>query len=160
MNKSELLNQLRDIHMPSTVSWWPLAFGWYILFFLCIGLSAFLIYYFYQRYQQKRVQRFALCLLKSYQQQYEQSGNSALACAQVSALLKRVALAYFPRETVSALQGTAWLEFLQNTSKNIFFTEISALLVELPYQQHAEDVDLQPLFSSAQHWIIQRRRPC
>ena len=34
--QSQLLQQLRDVHVPDSVSWWPLAIGWWVI----IGLVA------------------------------------------------------------------------------------------------------------------------
>ena len=33
------LDQLRDIHLPEAIGWWPLAPGWWLLIILvCLGL--------------------------------------------------------------------------------------------------------------------------
>ena len=42
--KQILSEQLRDIHLPEAVSWWPLAIGWWVLGFLAIIAIAVLAY--------------------------------------------------------------------------------------------------------------------
>jgi hypothetical protein len=36
MNPTDPLAQLRDIHLPEAVSWWPLAIGWWLVAIVCI----------------------------------------------------------------------------------------------------------------------------
>lgn len=38
MNPEDLLSQLRDIHTPDPIGWWPPALGWWCLLLLC-GLA-------------------------------------------------------------------------------------------------------------------------
>ena len=38
------LAQLRDIHLPEPIGWWPLAPGWYLLGFFVLSLAVILAY--------------------------------------------------------------------------------------------------------------------
>ena len=40
-----MLEQLRDIHLPDAVSWWPIAWPWWLMLSLLIALISFAIYY-------------------------------------------------------------------------------------------------------------------
>ncbi|MEJ2181709.1 MAG: DUF4381 domain-containing protein [Gammaproteobacteria bacterium] len=51
MNPDIVSLPLRDIHMPDTVYWWPLAIGWWILLGLLVAIVA--ITYIY-KYLKKR----------------------------------------------------------------------------------------------------------
>ena len=50
------------------------------------------------------------------------TGNELSQVAAVSELLKRVALAAWPRQVVASLTGKAWLQFLDQTTGGITFT--------------------------------------
>jgi type II secretory pathway pseudopilin PulG len=112
MANSNQLAQLKDIHLPEPIGWWPLALGWYILIgLLLIALLGSLVW-IYRYYQQGRAKRQALRMLKDYVQRYQQDNNHQLMSARLSELLRRVALAYFPRSQVASLEGEAWIAFL------------------------------------------------
>lgn len=157
-NQSALAN-LRDIHMPVPIGWWPPAYGWIILgvlaLFLVSALIGFLIYYVINN----RAKRQALRLLETYRDAYSKQKNAQLTSARISELLKRVALVYYPREKAASLSGEAWLTFLNQTSKRLDFHSVSVLLLECPYKPSVEQ-DLSPLFHLAQQWIKQRRGRC
>ncbi|WP_028389447.1 DUF4381 domain-containing protein [Legionella fairfieldensis] len=159
MSESEILTKLHDIHLPSPVSWWPLAPGWYLVLFLSLVGLVYLIYICRRTYNNSLAKRQALKLLASLERAYRSGGNSQIISMQVSELLRRVALVYFARAEVAGLQGEDWLKFLKHTSKNIDTNELRFFLLELPYQP-THKVDLQPLFNGAKTWIKQRRAPC
>lgn len=154
-----ILAQLHDIHWPVALNQWIFAWGWYALgFVLLISLVVGGIG-LYRYYQHRRIKQEALRLLKSYQDAYQRTPQHQIAAAQVSELLKRVALVYFPRMTVASLNGDAWWSFLVSTGKTSHDPAVKQALLILPYAPES-DVDVQPLFYFAQQWIKQRRKPC
>jgi hypothetical protein len=159
MNKIDPLAQLKDIHLPDPISWWPLAPGWYLLFFLIIFLVSSIIYLTYTRYCHALAKKQALVLLARYHQAYKKERNGSLTSAHISELLRRVALVYFPREDVAGLKGDAWLQFLNRTGKGIDFNSVSDLLLYAPFKKDTP-LNLDPLFNIAKLWIKQRRIPC
>ncbi|GGI84741.1 DUF4381 domain-containing protein [Legionella impletisoli] len=154
------LAQLRDIHLPVPVGWWPLAPGWYMLFLVFVLGMACCIWILYRRYLHARSKRQALRLLNEYHVEYKTNHNSKQASARISELLKRVALVYFPREQVAGLKGEQWLEFLNDTGQRIDFKQVRYELLELPYERDNERKRLDLLFRYAKDWIKQRRKPC
>lgn len=159
MANPQPLAQLRDIHLPAPVGWWPLAPGWYALSLIIMGLSFVALYFIYQVYIHGRAKRQALQLLETYVTEYQKDNNSQLISAKISELLRRVALVYFPRRDVASLQGQAWLDFLNQTSQSINFNPVRECLLELPYQQN-KDMNIKPLLTRTRAWIKQRRRLC
>ena len=155
----DALSTLRDIHLPHSISQWPLAPGWYLIAVLVISLLATLVFFVRKAYTFARPKREALRLLTNYQNSYESDMNSQVTSAQISLLLKRVALAYFPREKVASLQGDDWIFFLNQTAKKVNFEEVRAELIEMPYQS-PKDCDLGLLFEMTRQWIRQRRVLC
>lgn len=131
----DLLSQLRDIHYPNAISFWPPAIGWYIScgFFLFCVLLSFILYYWYRKKTQMR----RLLLQKISQLKMSAGEKEASIFAELSVLLKRAALYAFPREEVASLYGKAWLEFLDKTSNNnnAFTQGTGKILAAAPYQQ-------------------------
>lgn len=155
----DVLAQLHDIHWPVALNRWIFAWGWYVLgLVLLMGLVVGGLR-FYRYYQQRRIKQEALRLLKSYQVAYQLTPHRQMAAAQVSELLKRVALVYFPRVTVASLNGEAWWSFLISTSKVSHDRVVKEALLVLPYAPTCS-VDVGPLFDFARQWIKQRRKPC
>jgi hypothetical protein len=73
-------------------------------------------------------------------------------------LVKRTALAAFPRQAVASLSGTAWLEFLDHTGHTHAFTHgRGQLLPALSYDPHTasrlDTQDIEELFSVVSSWM-------
>lgn len=161
MASPDPLAQLRDIHLPEPIGWWPLAIGWYILIALGLLSAIIIAHWLYKKHRHALPKKQALRLLNNYIKQYEQERNGTQTSARISELLRRVALVYFPRERVASLHGEEWLKFLDETGKEIDFNRVRDLLLNAPFKTNAQlDLDLSPLFSTAKLWIKQRRTPC
>ena len=159
MAEVDALAQLKDIHLPSTVGFWPLAPGWYVVIALVFALLAFIIGWSYKRYLNARAKKHALILLQIYIKEYEKDCNSQLMSARISELLKRVALVYFPRNQVASIHGLEWINFLNTTSRGYDFSHVKSELLDSPFRLN-EQVDLYPLIDLTRRWIKQRRGPC
>lgn len=154
--QTQELAQLRDIHLPDAIGWWPLAPGWYVLTIVSMVVLITVVFLLHRYYAKGRVRRQALCLLSTFRQQYQRDANSQLSASRISELLKRVALVYFPRARVASLQGESWLAFLNETSTGLDFKTVRMELLEIPYQS-TTDYDLNRLFTMAGSWINQQR---
>lgn len=159
MAESQALAQLHDIHLPTAISWWPLAPGWYLLILSSLIFIAVLYYVTRRRFRYGLAKRQALNLLEAYYQEYQSQANSQITSMKLSELLRRVALVYFPREQIANLQGEAWISFLNESSKSIDFDSLRDYLLKLPYQR-VNEKDLEPLFKAVRSWIKQRGVPC
>ena len=153
------LSQLHDIHLPESIGRWPLAPGWYVLATILIATGLLMGLLCYRHYSYGRAKRAALKELAIYQKQYQHDANSQLCTANISELLKRVALAYYPRTRVAGLQGEAWLIFLNSTAKGVNFNSVRMQLLELPWHP-SQAHTLQPLFNIAKKWIMRQKKPC
>jgi hypothetical protein len=149
------LSQLRDIHLPDAVSWWPLAPGWWILLALAIA-SAVLGFFLYRKYIANRWRRAALAEL-NYLRDSEQLLSPQRQLAQLSVLLRRVAIQCFPRIEVASLYGETWLIFLGRAlgQPEAFQSGAGRMLDVGPYMRAvAIDMDdLSSLFALAEQWI-------
>ena len=105
------LNNLRDIVIPDPPPLWPFATGLWIaigIVALTIGLIVWRLMIIRRRNAYRRA---GLRLL-----------HTATSTRDVSVIMKRVALAAFPRERVASLYADDWIAFLQETCPSVSFT--------------------------------------
>jgi len=155
------LDQLRDIHLPDAVDQFPYAPGWWIL--LAIVLFAF-GFYIYRIYQYKK----AIRLLKPAKLEIEQLKSlhqdqiNAHSVANLSGLLKRVCLIYYPSQTVASLNGSNWWNFLNlehnkkaGSTEVLFSEQAISFLTQAPYQKNSTlDInEWKSLVQASEAWI-------
>lgn len=118
---TEALAQLRDIHLPGAVSFWPLAPGWWLLLgmLLAIGVAIAL----YRRARRRSLKRAALRELEGIEQSYRSNGDIGRLALELATLLRRVAVVRFPRRDVASLHGPGWSQFLLRTDAGGGLTE-------------------------------------
>ena len=150
----QLLSQLRDIHLPATVNWWPLAWGWWLL--SAIAATAVLLYVVWRWRRRRRANRpssLALLEVQALSRRYESGENAAVIIAELSVLLRRVALSYFPRAQVASMTGDAWLRWLDGCAGEPLFAKTQgAALNSAPYQKQAA-ADAQALLQASRRWL-------
>ena len=150
MNPSDPLAQLRDIHLPEAVSWWPLAPGWWILGALLVAGLAYTGHYFWQRYHAFTYRRQALRQIKQLPNNSQHQRITALF-----ALLKRVAVSAYPELNLSSLNQAEFIDFLKQTTPKAGFNQLPADWETLFYASNAEvPVELvDQLLLSGSRWI-------
>jgi len=146
------LAALRPLHEPAPVPWWPPAPGWWLAVVLVLVAAAVL--FAWRRHTAAR--RAALRELRGLER--KNSGSVALAAA-INRLLKRYALACYPRAQVADLTGRRWLDFLATHQGGRGFSEDAGqALLTLPYGGGgAEGTDAGPLLVLARRWIRANR---
>lgn len=160
MANPQPLEKLRDIHLPEAISGWHWTLGWSLLLMAAFVGLLFTARVGYRRYRHGYAKRQALQLLTQYEQAYRIDRDSQRLCAEVSTLLRRVALVYFPREQVASLTDEQWIDFLNKTSKKSDFESVREQLLTLPYQHKVPHVNLDALLLGAKSWIKQRGMLC
>jgi hypothetical protein len=138
------LANLRDIVEPSPVSWWPLAIGWWFLLTV-VGLIALVVAF--HRYRQWRANAYRRAGLRALQ---VIRGTEDLAA--ISELLKRVALAAYPRSQVASLSGSAWVKWLAETGGRPVPAAVSQALTVGIFAERGS-ADAGQLAAFAAEWI-------
>ncbi|RUO68944.1 DUF4381 domain-containing protein [Idiomarina ramblicola] len=103
MTQQPSLEQLNDIVEPNDASWWPPS--WVTLavaIIVLVGVTIFLIWML-RRWQKSRVRKTAMAQLLQ---------QKDCSVEQLTVLLKRIALAYYPRELIAEKHSQNWLNFL------------------------------------------------
>jgi hypothetical protein len=147
---------LRDWHVPDPVDWWPPAPGWWLLAGLVLGALALAIGAWLARRRRTAAARAALAQLAGLRAELSSGGDRRRFAASVSALLRRLALARYPRERVASLNGAQWLGFLDATGGGGgFCAGAGRVLAEAPYRAPGDSsgLDAAGLADLAARWI-------
>lgn len=146
--------QLRDIHLPGAPALWPLAPGWWLLAGVLLALLAWAGVVGWRHYRLRRERMQVLDELERISAGLAQERSPAIL-AQLSTLLRRLALLRFSRERVAGLTGDAWLHFLDASGQTTgFSTGPGRMLVTGPYQRSLpEDFDVQGLAYLVRQWV-------
>ena len=159
-NNQNPLAALKDIHLPPVPGWFPPAPGWWILGFLLLALSG---YVFYKWQQQRRFLRpiiLALRELSRLELKNEEPEIQRRTLQEISALLRRFCLVFFPRRQVAGLCGQQWIDFLKERAGEKGLRIIDDELRPLLEEAYAPTVaaDLEALRNSIEKWLTAQRR--
>jgi hypothetical protein len=157
MNGNDPLAQLRDIHLPPEVGWWPPAPGWWLLLLLLLAALVGLPWLL-RRYRRGSYRRAARRELQALREN-RQGLSDRQRLAAVAALLRRVALASCGRERVAGLSGAAWLAFLDRSGRTSQFSNGAGRVLGTDLYRPEVAVELGPLLALVEEWI-RRHRPC
>ena len=156
------LTKLHDLMTPAPVSYAPATVGWYIVAGLVILLIGWLVLRWIAHRRATRYRREALGELTRIESRLRGSDRAA-ALIDLDVLVKRVALAAYPRVDVAALAGDAWLRFLdRSTGGRRFASGDGRPLGDLPYAPIAARESLpadgaQRLVDAVRAWIREHR---
>jgi len=144
--------QLRDIHLPDAISWWPPAIGWWILLALIL-LSLYLLPKLYRRLTYVSLNTLCLKDLEIIQSAYKAEKNALESIQALSKLLRQISMTYNDRDKVAHLTGEQWTNTLNAlTEKDYFTDEHKKQLMNAPYQKES-NIDIEGLFTVTQQWI-------
>ena len=149
---SQTALQLRDIHLPAEPGFWPPAPGWWILAALLLALLFWTGRILLRRYRLLRQRQRILAMLTELELDSETTPEKI---AQISSLLRRLALMRYPRQQVAALTGADWLHFLDKSGGNGRFSHgPGQVLATGPYQPAlSTDPDTQALGTLVRDWV-------
>ncbi|MDR4460394.1 MAG: DUF4381 domain-containing protein [Nitrospirales bacterium] len=155
---SSPLQELRDVHLPDPISLWPPAPGWWVIFGLVMmGVIVFL--WILRNRHRMPVRRLAMKELRAIKQYYDTHQDDQWLVQRLSVMIRRYAIATFPRNEVAGLVGISWLQFLDRSGRTNQFTDgVGCLLGSGPYQQQAA-VSVAELVPLVEHWIQQVSPP-
>jgi len=134
------LENLRDIVAPEPPPLWPPAPGVWVLLIVVLAMITALFLWWRRARAHSAYRRAGLALLKT-----------ARTTRDVNVILKRVALAAFPRPMVASLYGDEWAVFLDGSCRRAEFTAL---------REAEESVEAsKKLLSAASTWIRHHRAP-
>lgn len=141
------LSNLRDLALPAEVSLWPPAPGWWILAASVVVSVAILTVMAVRHHRRNAYRREALQQLET------------IEAASISSVLKRAALAAWPRAEVAPLSGPTWLAFLDRTGRMTTFVKGPGQAIEaMTFGASVPATDAEAARAAARDWL-RRHRP-
>jgi len=155
------LSQLADIVQPAPVSWMPQTLGWKVLGALLLVLFLWLMWRGVRRWFRNRYRREALAELRRLELRWQDDPETgAVVLAALPALVKRCALAAWPREQVASASGAQWAQFIQSHAGHATHgaQALAPLVREIQYHdraslQRVSAHDVQVLIEASRQWI-------
>ena len=157
MSVENSLVNLKDIHLPPPVSFWPPAPGWWILAVLLISSLFIGGVLFYRQHKKRKPKTEALRILRDLQILYLNSQDEVASLRSLSNLLRRTALTFYDNDEVASLQGSSWLEFLDKTGKTKEFSQGAGKVLGNEVFQQKVNPDMNALFPLVKKWISSSR---
>ena len=150
MPQQDPLAQLKDIHPPAEVDWWPLDWGWWLLTLILLSSIIGLVIYWRRKRAFNRPRREArqlLTLIKSTDENWPM---------QINEVLKRTALCYFSHEEVAKLYGNSWRQFMLHHIADKHNKKLAAGLNTLQTQLYAplkDNTHFETCIEAADLWL-------
>ena len=153
LDLAELAGLMHGLVMPDSVSLLPTTPGWWILLGWLLAVLALAGESLLKRRRRNRYRREALAVLKTIDRQTELSATES--AQRIASLLKRTALAAYPRSQVAPLTGKEWAEFLIASSNDD--RQIANAAEMLAAAAYRPDADGRALSAPARRWIRKHR---
>ena len=153
LNLPQLLARMHDVVVPEPIAWTPQTPGWLVVAATLLVAALIAAHAMLIRWRTNRYRREALARLKAIETDLL---NAPSICAQeIGALLKRTALAAYPRVEVAQLHGVEWAHFLcRSCNDDPEVREAAERLAGAAYRLHADPTTL---ISPARRWIVEHR---
>ncbi|MHC5110526.1 MAG: DUF4381 domain-containing protein [Planctomycetota bacterium] len=151
------LDLLHDIVVPPPVGWWPPAPGWYVILFTTLALLLVAVIWVVVRWRANAYRRTAIRELQTLQQDAQDKPPAEVINA-VASLVKRVALAAYPRAEVASLSGPEWVAWLNQHGKDaVWCDDAASLLAESRFRNRScappDHAQCAALLEAAQTWV-------
>jgi Ca-activated chloride channel family protein len=141
---------LIDISLPVPIGLWPQTWPLRIVLVMAAAALVSGIWWFIRSWHRNRYRREALAELDRIESATD--GAASDTSAALASLVRRTALAAFPREQVASLAGPAWMAFLDRTASTRDFSEGAGQALEVGAYRPAPG-DPHALAGAARRWI-------
>ncbi len=157
--ESELLQQLRDIHPPPALPWWPPAPGWWILAAAALSLVIWQSIRLWRRWRRFRPSRRALSLYQNLKRQLEAESISHQAWLhEINKLLKRLAVHGLGHVEVVPAWGDDWLRYLDQRYGQPAFSQGPGRCLGAARFQPNTEMDVQALDALITRFLNRERQ--
>ncbi|MEJ8859734.1 DUF4381 domain-containing protein [Variovorax robiniae] len=155
------LSQLADVVAPPPISWMPQTVGWKVLAVLLVLIAIWLAWRGTRNWLRNRYRRDALAELRQIETCWKSDPAASVAVlTALPALIKRCALAAWPREQVASRSGAEWARFLVANAGHATPGALALEPLVREIQYHDEQVlrlvpqsDVAMLIEASRQWI-------
>jgi len=154
-----LSEQLRDIHVPEAIGWWPLAIGWWLLLALVILMLVAGIWAFLQHLKRQRYRHLAVAELDQAFMLWQENQNTALFIQSTNQILKRAlthglsqAMAKDFSHNELNTHGETWAAYLKTLAPDAFDQQSLEALASGGYQKDYQ-TDAEKLYRQTTDWL-------
>lgn len=152
MTLPELIDQLEPVIVPPPVSLLPATAGW-ILLALFIGGVVVLLTLLHRRHlARQRYRHVALAELEQIELRLGPGVEPGDALGDVAAVVRRTALARWPRAQIAHLHGPGWRDFLVASARRDLGTGLDGLTAG-PYRADVDLADVHAGLATARCWV-------
>jgi len=152
MDKTAPALELRDIHLPTDPSMWPLAPGWWVLIVLALVAFYYLFKLLAKIQNTKRLNQLMQDELLSVRESYKNHNNKHKLAADVSTLLNRFVIHVLKDSNASSLSGEAWIVYLNSRVNDQVFDDFKNELTQAQYQKDV-DFDVPRLIATVKNYF-------
>lgn len=155
MNIQDQLTELplRDIHLPDPISWWPLAFGWWVVLGVLFLLAIFVLILM-QNYLKPSLKKQASKALDLIEKNFQTAEDPIECLSELSIFLRRVVISKDHAGSAAGLVGNAWLKLLDRFFETAEFSEgAGQILLEGPYRPAIEKEKVAQLLQLCRGWV-------
>lgn len=147
-----LSEQLRDVHLPETISWWPLAWGWWVLITVLVLATATSSYFIYKNRAKNQYRKLATSSLKQSYESWKLSNNKQDYLHAANDVLKRCVLHNKQHSSLATLTGHAWITQLNQWAKSPLSEMATNALAFECYRANPES-DIDALHTELIRWL-------
>ena len=160
------LATLADVALPPPPGWWPQTTGWIVLGVVLLLALLWAAVRSWRHYRANRYRREALHALEVLRPAAMSADAAVRADALLATaeLLKRSALAAWPRAQVAGLSGAAWAQFLAQHAGGAqpAAAMLAPFVADAQYQgasalARMPAADAQALFDASHDWLARHR---
>lgn len=149
LNLPQLLDLMHELVVPEPVPWLPQTPGWWVLCGWALAVAVLVVVAIARRRRRNRYRREALASLDAIAARSQL--DAADSARRVADVLKRAALAAYPRARVASLYGKDWARFLcESAGNDRQVTEAAESLAGAAYRP---DADGRSLLRPARRWV-------
>jgi hypothetical protein len=152
--------ELKDIHLPDSILWWPPAPGWWVLgvvFIIFLFLMLLLLPKLWRWLRYKPVRSLSLKEFYLIKQSHQQQADQKQTLQAITTLLRRTVMSKSGRIGHAGVVGDDWINQLNQMSQKDCFTQAQGeLLKHGRYQPAIEGqnkADIDSLLQSCENWI-------
>jgi len=143
----EALKDLRDIHEPDPISFWPPAPGWWIVLVIIVA-AIFLLRWWLKRDKSPSYKKLAYEALKNITTNYEVQRNGYKTAGEISELIRKVMVLTDDRSEVAGMIDEEWLSYLDLKSGTDLFTKGAGRVLTTVIYQKESDIDVDGLLAA------------